>query len=140
MQKQFVHQIDQIKEYNKDLAQLFTTLLKFTSLKDFSHSGDMINSILKGNVNIDLKISNLPNDGISMQNFLKIGFLMMMFFASFMMNFYFHRKSIKFDVKKISAEYDVNQNTNDSFIQNQNVVKNEKIEDDVNFDFKNQSK
>lgn len=63
-------------------------------------------SKLKQNIkmNLDL-VGNLP-----IGNLLKIGFVLMLCFSSFMINFHFHRKSLKYSVTKVSSKYDKDQN------------------------------
>ena len=60
--------------------------------------------------------------------FLKIGLLIMLCFASFMMNFHYHRKSLKYSTSKVACDYDKKQDIEKSLDQNKKFVKMEKLD------------
>lgn len=59
----------------------------------------------------------------------------MLCFASFMMNFHFHKHSVKYDNLKVSSEYDENQDVDSALNENINVIKKDKIKEKADFDF-----
>ena len=68
-------------------------------------------------------------------NFLKIGFILMLCFSSFLMNFHFHRKSLKYSISKTASKYDKSQNPELSLQQNKKIVKNNELEKLKKIDF-----
>ena len=119
--------------YKPELAKIFTLLLKISVPKDFNMTNDVINKILNNGVNLSFKVDFIGSMDINViQHFLKIGLLLMLCFASFMMNFHFHNESLKYNSKKVALEYDEKQKTEEAFEQNKKYVETEKINDSIN--------
>ena len=129
-------QIEKLKHYKPKVASIFKLLMNISNQKNFAASGDMINNLFQGKTK--LKIDNcffdsFINNNIPTGAFLKIGFILMLCFSSFMMNFHLHRKSVNYDSKRVAAEYDKNQNPEESLTKNINVVEENKI-NKIDFD------
>ena len=68
-------------------------------------------------------------DGIPMANFYKIGFLIILCFASFMINFDFLHKKLKYDTKKVAMEcyqkqdIDLAVKNKEKFVENEESIK-----------------
>lgn len=132
--KQVFKQIETMKSYDENLAKLLNLLLSFTSPKDFSKSADVVQQVFEGKVKMNFGFADEIVDGLPIHSFLKIGFLLLLCFASFMLNFYFHRRSIKYNDKKVAVQYDDKQNPEMALQQNEKIVKVENIESvDINF-------
>ena len=114
-----------MKEKNLKIADIFVTILKITISKDFSKSSDIINSMFESKMKVNLKfdyVESIIDDINPIQHFLKIGLLLMLCFASFMINFHFNNQAITYDTLKVSEKFDEEQNTEKVFEQNKDVV------------------
>lgn len=81
------------------MAILFDILLKIAGSNDFSQSGDKINNLFADKANLTMKsefMTSFIHEELPVNLWLKIGLLLMSCFASFMMNFHYHRKSLKY--------------------------------------------
>ena len=96
------------REIRVKIAEIFYIMLTIAVQKDFSNIGDQINVIFEGKTNIKLNQDLVGN--LSIGNLLKIRFVLMFCFSSFMMNFHFHIKSLKYSITKVAAKYDKDQN------------------------------
>ena len=61
-------------------------------------------------------------EDLPIASFLKIGFLVMLCFASFMINFYDHKKSIKHNTEKAAANFDEVQDADLALRQNNILI------------------
>lgn len=61
-------------------------------------------------------------EGLPVPSFLKIGFLVMLCFATFMINFYEHRQSIKYSTEKAAEDFDEEQNAQLALNQNEDYI------------------
>ena len=123
LQQMIVKQIEKMKIYDDKLSNLITHLLQLAVPKDFSRSAEMINNLFKNKVNFGMKFDSFIDQETLAPYFLKIGFLLMSGFSSFLLNFHFHRQAIKYDSKKVSAEYDKKQNAEEILEQNKRFIK-----------------
>lgn len=100
-------QIKKLHNFNPEMSEIFKVLMKIINPKDFSFSGDKIHEIFENKAKIKIN-SNFGNmfikDNIPFAHFVKIGFLLMLCFASFMLNFHFHRHALKYNEAKEAKE------------------------------------
>ena len=99
-------QIEFIKTRNKDLAFVFNLLLKIAINKDFSKSGDALNDLFEKNSFIKINANFCDQSNFQMNHFLKIGFLLMLAFGSFMVNFHYRSKALKYKTQNVAENYD----------------------------------
>lgn len=100
--------LKQINKYNRfqpDMAVLFKSFIKIVIVKDFTKLCEEIYKIINNKSFLKINISlDFNADGIPMASFYKIGFLIILSFASFMINFNFLHKKLKYDTKKVAIE------------------------------------
>ncbi|KAK8892270.1 hypothetical protein M9Y10_029495 [Tritrichomonas musculus] len=139
-------QIANLKSNKSDLVHIFSVLLDIAAPKDFAECGDKITDFFKTKIDDNMKCnigftSNLADkivDGLPTASFLKIGFLLLLCFSSFMINFHMHKQALKYNTEKAAAKYDGNQDAEEALDQNENIeikTKVKKIEV-VKVDFK----
>lgn len=79
-------QIEKMAKYDSKISGIFQILMKICSPKDFSKSGDMIQKLFKEKVKLKVK-SNFAQkfikENLPWSHFVKIGFILMLCFASF---------------------------------------------------------
>ncbi len=73
--------------------------------------------------------NKLISNHLPVKHFLKIGFLLLLCFGSFMMNFHYQRSALNYDNDKVASDYDQEQNPHDSLNENEKFVKDEKFND-----------
>ena len=116
-----VNQISIIQEFNKDLAFIFNLLLKIAAGNDFNKSTEMINKIFENchwiKVNLKLNQQIIPT-----KYMFRIGLLIMLAFGSFMMNFQYRRRALKYKTENVAADYDKKQNTDEAVVKNEKFV------------------
>lgn len=122
------NQIEKLKNFLPDMANLFNILLKIAGAKDFENAADKANDLLN-NSSFFKKSSNfglnMISDHLPVKHFLKLGFILLLCFASFMMNFYFRSKALKYHTSEVAKKYNEKQNTNEAAKENEKYVKNE---------------
>ncbi|KAK8889049.1 hypothetical protein M9Y10_033792 [Tritrichomonas musculus] len=119
------NQIHFLESFDSDAAFIFDLLLRIGAAKDFSQSGDELNNLfgeksffkLNSNFGQKMVFENLP-----VKYFMKIGFLLMLSFGTFMYNFHFKKKGLKYQTKKVASEYDKDQQTDLAVKQNSQYV------------------
>lgn len=119
-------QINNLNKFQPDMAALFKSLLKIVIVKDFTNSSEEIYKIFNNKSFFKINIIfDFIADGIPIAKFFKIGFLIMLCFASFMINFNFQRKKLKYDTKKVAIEYDQKQDIDLAVKNKEKFVENE---------------
>lgn len=112
------------------MSGIFQILMKICAPKDFSKSGDMIQELFEEKVKLNVK-SNFAKrfikENLPWSHLVKIGFILMLCFASFMLNFHMHRQSLKFNESKVAEEYDKKQDTAKALETNKNVISKDEI-------------
>lgn len=58
----------------------------------------------------------------------KIGFLLMLTFASFMMNFHYKKAALRYNTQQVASDYDQNQNTDELVTSNEKFVEENYVE------------
>ena len=115
------NQILILKSYNPDLAYIFDLLMLIADVDDFSKCDEKINQLFEGftfvKMNSSFKQKSKPIKGI-----FKIGFLLMIAFGSFMMNFQYRHKALKYKTQKVAEDYDKNQKTDEAVTANEKFV------------------
>lgn len=123
------NQVDKMKT-DKKVASIFQILMKLVSPKDFNLSGEAIQNLFSSKVKLNVKSNfgkRFLKENLPWPHFVKIGFLLMLCFASFMMNFHLHRQSLKYNESKVAEEYDKKQDTDLAVDQNLNAVNKKEI-------------
>ena len=123
LQKQVEKQIDQLKLHNSKYADIFMLLLKIAAPADFSTCGEYISELFEGK-SIGFKSSFAAGlvEDLPIASFLKIGFLVMLCFATFMINFHDHKQSIKYNTEKAAANFDEVQDADLALRQNNGLI------------------
>ena len=125
--KIIIDQIGILRTYNNDLALVFGLLLTIATSGDFSKCDQVINKLFDGvsfiKMNSNIKQSNSPKTIM-----FKVGFLLILAFGSFMMNFQYGRNKLKYNTEKVAEDYNKNQKTNEAFAENEKYVNDENIE------------
>lgn len=112
------------------ISAVFQMLMKIISPKDFSVSGEEIQKLFQKKVKLNVKSNfgkRFLKEDLPWPHFIKIGFLLMLCFASFMMNFHLHRQSLKYNESKVAEEYDKKQDADLAVDQNLNAVNKKEI-------------
>lgn len=113
LQRVVNEQIKKIKSFDEKLSKVLSTISQIIGTQSFS-SFHRINSLFN-----DI---NLPTNLL-----MKIGFLLLMCFASFMLIFKFNSSKIKYNDEKAAIKYDQNQDINKSIEKNKKYVKFDEI-------------
>lgn len=126
-------EIKKMGKFDQDRACIFNLLMKLVVVKDFEKSGDKINELFSDGTLFKMKSDfgqSLLCDSIPSSSLLKIGFLILLTFACFMLNFHYN-KSVKYNSEKVSADYDKNQDTTKALDTNKKLVKFDKMDESV---------
>ena len=128
-------QVLKMSKYDSKIAGLFQILMQIASQKSFSNVGDKFGELFKDKVS--LKVGNnfgqmFIDNNLPFANFVKIGLNLMLCFASFMINFHLHHRSIQYNESKVAEEYDKKQNTTEIMEKNKDIVKKNDIGDEMN--------
>lgn len=125
-------QIEKLNNFQPDIASIFDILLKIVQRKDFQKASNSISSLFGENSDIEIN-SNLESkfvkNHLPIKHLLKIGLILLLCFASFMMNFHHQRSALKYDNDKAALNYDQNKNTENALKENEKFVKEEKFDD-----------
>ena len=123
-------QIEVLRGFLRDVAVLFDNILIILTEKDFSR--DAVFGFLSNKPLFKMKgnFSKLLNSKVQpIKYLLKIGFLLLMAFGTFMMNFHFRHHQIQYKTSNVAASYDKKQNTEESVKENEKFVEEEKFDD-----------
>lgn len=87
------------------MSRIIQIMMKVCSPKDFSKSGYMIQELLKEKVKLKVK-SNFAKkfikENLPWFYLVKIGYILMIYLALFMLNFHMHHHSLKFKESKVT--------------------------------------
>ena len=119
----------QLKTLNPEMKEIFQIMMNLVSVKDFENVGDKIHETFTEKIcNIKMKsefIRSFLPCGLPISHLLKIGLLLLLCFASFMMNFNNRKDQLEYKETEVASKYNKNQDTEQCFEENKNVIDSE---------------
>ena len=122
--------IEKIEKYNPKIANVFNMLSTLVAARDILLA-DKIGEFFekkKTHISLTLNIGNVFQPNLPVNQFIKIGFLILLCFASFMMGFNLHHSSLKYNTSKVALSYDKKQNPERAYEKKKDLVSLEKME------------